>query len=114
MGMDAISVPEIQLEETRKLLKAAESLLVDIESNNAPYFGIYRNFNLSGGPCCAMGHIYSRAGFKEEDNVPHWAKNGFYSGKVTTANDKRDKPELIQSIKNLINAYKTKLEKFDK
>ncbi len=52
--------------ETRRerLAKAAEELADECEKGTAPEFGA-RNLFRAGKPCCAFGHVMSRAGLPD-------------------------------------------------
>lgn len=47
------------------LAKAARDLAAELEAGTAPTLGVGMLYNPDGTPCCAMGHIYERAGVKK-------------------------------------------------
>lgn len=58
----------------QKLAKAARELADEVEAGKGPELGFGHTFDTNGKPCCAMGHVYSRAGV----GVGDWEKIGAY------------------------------------
>lgn len=63
------------------LAKAARDLAAELEAGTAPKLGVGMHFNTDGTPCCAMGHVYHRAGVTVEIHTT--VENCYFVGKDT-------------------------------
>src|SRR5256885_8119097 len=87
------------LQQRKKLAEAARELAMECVAGTAPEFGTGVEFHRDGSPCCALGHVLCRAGFRPEPG--HLYAFGDLIGEyissaplVTVASDTADLPTL--------------------
>jgi hypothetical protein len=93
-----------------KLANAAESLANDLENGVGPHLGIYRLFTLNGEmPCCALGHVMTRAGFNDEESCRLFVQ-GFRAAELVKTNDSSNEQDrsknVIKPLRNLAEGWR--------
>lgn len=85
----SVLTPELKL----KLAKAARELAAEIEAGKGPVLGFGQTFNDDGSPCCAMGHVFARAGI----TYGTWPVESvdLVAAPVTIANDAMEPGSLL-------------------
>jgi hypothetical protein len=79
-------------QQKKRLAKEARKLAMECVEGTAPRLGVDREFLANGKPCCSLGHVFARSGFRPIRPRSHFADiyfelPGSERRELVTAND---------------------------